>query len=169
MRKGKGDRSQRQPATADRPILPRPGEGKRGEAGYVGYLLRQAAAAYRLRLERALADLKVTPPQFAVLTMLKAYPAHSNADIARIALLTPPTVTVILANLEKNGLVSRKPHAKHGRIQLITLTPGGTKLLATCRARALAIEEDLLAGLTRDEERIVKQWLVRVATQSDVA
>ena len=68
------------------PGIPAPGEGKRGEMGYLGYLLRQAAAAYRLKMERALADLDVTPPQFAVLTMLAAYPGHSNADLARVSL-----------------------------------------------------------------------------------
>jgi hypothetical protein len=68
---------------------PPPGRGKRGEKGYLAYLLRQAQAATRLTLERALADLGVTPPQFAVLTMLKAYPGLSGADLARVALLTP--------------------------------------------------------------------------------
>jgi hypothetical protein len=43
---------------------PPPGEGKRGEQGYLAYLLRQAQAAARLAMERALADLGVTPPQF---------------------------------------------------------------------------------------------------------
>ena len=45
---------------------PPPGRGKRGETGYLAYLLRQAQAATRLTLERALADLGVTPPQFVV-------------------------------------------------------------------------------------------------------
>ena len=69
-------------------------EGKRGETGYLGYLLRQAAGAYRLKMERALADLDVTPPQCAVLTMLAAYPGHSNADLARVAVLTPQTISL---------------------------------------------------------------------------
>jgi hypothetical protein len=64
---------------------PPPGHGKRGEGGYLGYLLRQAQAASRLAMERALADLGVTPPQFAVLTMLKAYPGLSGAELARVA------------------------------------------------------------------------------------
>ena len=55
------------------------GEGKRGEEGYLGYLLRQAANAQRRRMERALADLAITPPQFASLTMIGAYPGLSNA------------------------------------------------------------------------------------------
>ena len=41
--------------------VPEAGEGKRGEEGYLAYLLRQGAAAVRLRLERALADLGVRP------------------------------------------------------------------------------------------------------------
>ena len=95
---------------------PPPGQGKRGEKGYLAYLLRQAQAATRLTLERALADLGVTPPQFAVLTMLKAYPGLSGADLARVALLTPQTVGVIIRNLERDGAIQKKtaPGARPG-------------------------------------------------------
>jgi len=88
------------PARAPATSPPPPGQGKRGESGYLGYLLRQAQAASRLSLERALADLGATPPQFVVLTMLKAYPGLSGADLARVAILTPQTVSVIIRNLE---------------------------------------------------------------------
>ena len=61
----------------------RPAWRKRGEKGYLAYLLRQAQAATRLTMERALADLGVTLTAIAVLTMLKAYPGLSGADLAR--------------------------------------------------------------------------------------
>jgi DNA-binding MarR family transcriptional regulator len=144
--------------------IPAPGEGKRGEDGYMGYLLRQAAGAHRLRLERALADLGVTQPQFAVLTMLAAYPGLSNADIARLALLTPQTVSVIVANLERAGSLVRKPHAVHGRIQHLDLSDSGTALLKTCRERVHALERELVRDLSGEEERTVRRWLVAVAT-----
>lgn len=144
--------------------LPGPGEGKRGEQGYLGYLLRQAAAAYRHRIERALADLAVTPPQFSVLTMLAAYPGHSNADLARVALLTPQTVSVIVANLERAGSVIRRPHAIHGRIQHLDLSESGRALLATCRDRVHAIERDLIKDLPPEAEEAIRRWLVHVAT-----
>lgn len=143
---------------------PKPGEGRRGVEGHIGYLLRQSAAAYRLRLERALTSLCVTPPQFSILMMLKSYPGCSNAEIARIALLTPPTVTVIVKNLEKVGLVTKRAHAEHGRIQHIDITSRGQQLLAQCRAEAVAIEKELLSELTEHQEQIVKRWLVDVAT-----
>jgi DNA-binding MarR family transcriptional regulator len=144
--------------------LPKPGEGKRGEKGYIGYLLRQAAGAYRHRVELALADLDVTPPQFSVLTMLAAYPGHSNADLARLALLTPQTVSVIVANLERAGSIVRRRHAVHGRIQHLDLTESGKALLATCRARVHEIEHELIDALASDEEQAIRRWLVRVAT-----
>ncbi|MGO9171264.1 MAG: MarR family winged helix-turn-helix transcriptional regulator [Rhodomicrobium sp.] len=143
--------------------LPKPGEGKRGEKGYLGYLLRQAAGAHRLRMERALADLSITPPQFSVLTMLAAYPGHSNAGLARLALLTPQTVSVIAANLERAGLIARRPHAVHGRIQHLDLSETGRSLLAACRERVQAIEGELIEGLPLEEEQAIRRWLVRVA------
>ncbi|MGY4507192.1 DNA-binding MarR family transcriptional regulator [Bradyrhizobium sp. USDA 3650] len=117
----------RQAATAAR--VPAPGEGKRGEQGYLGYLLRQAHAAVRLTMERSLADLGVTSPQFAVLTMLNAYPGLSGADVARLTFLTPQTVGVIIRNLERDGAIVMTPHPVHGRIQQWTLTPRGATLL----------------------------------------
>lgn len=152
-------------ADADLPAIPQPGQGKRGEEGYLGYLLRQASAAHRLRMERAMADVGVTLPQFLVLTMIRAYPGVSNADLARLALLTPQTVSVIVANLERNGAIARRPHAVHGRIQHIDVTPEGLALLDACRQRSRGIEADLRAGFTPEEEQVIRRWLVHVAMQ----
>ncbi|POZ61133.1 MarR family winged helix-turn-helix transcriptional regulator [Chromobacterium alticapitis] len=142
---------------------PAAGEGKRGEGGHIGYLLRQAAAAHHLRTERALADLGVTPPQFVVLTMLAAYPGHSNADLARLALLTPQTVSVIVANLKKAGLVEATPHASHGRIVQLQLSAKGASLLAESKKRVYALETAMLGGLSAEEEAAIRRWLVRQA------
>lgn len=155
----------RKPSSTSR--LPESGQGKRGEAGYLGYLLRQAAGAYRLRMERALADIGVTPPQFSVLTMLAAYPGHSNADLARVALLTPQTISVIVAKLERMRAVERRPHAIHGRVQHLELSKSGRALLAECRIRAHGIERDLQADLSSSKKRAIGRWLVRVATSDN--
>jgi DNA-binding MarR family transcriptional regulator len=147
------------------PAVPRPGEGKRGEDGYIGYLLRQAGGAYRLRTERALADLAVTPPQFVVLTMLVAYPDLSGADLARLAMLTPQTVSVIVANLERAGSVMRRAHPVHGRIQTLEVTESGKALLAQCRERVQKLEAQLVVGLTAEEQRTIRRWLASVAVE----
>ncbi|MCF1503921.1 MarR family winged helix-turn-helix transcriptional regulator [Afifella sp. H1R] len=149
--------------SADQTKLPEIGEGKRGEGGYLGYLLRQAAAAHRLRMDRALADLEVTPPQFAVMTMVKAYPGQSNADIARMALLTPQTTNVIVANLERAGHIQRRPHEVHRRILRIDLTPSGNDLLQACRSRVQAVEAELAQGFSEETTAEIRRWLVAVS------
>lgn len=149
--------------------IPAIGEGKRGIEGRLGYLLRQAQAAQRQAMERALADLAVTPPQFIVLTLLNAYPGISGADVARLAYLTPQTVSLIVTNLERAGAVVRRAHAVHGRIQHLDVTPAGRTLLAQCKRKADALEARLLDGFTEREERLVRAWLVRVAQDSSAA
>lgn len=143
--------------------IPAIGEGKRGVQGHLGYLLRQAQVAHRIRMERALAELDVTLPQFSVLTMLAAYPGASGAELARLSLLTPQTMSVIVNNLERGGAVTRRPHAQHGRIQLIEVTAAGRQLLADCRVRIQPVEDAMVAGLTEPEEQTIRAWLVRLA------
>jgi DNA-binding MarR family transcriptional regulator len=142
---------------------PPPGHGQRGEKGHLAYLLRQAQAATRLTLERALDDLGVTPPQFAVLTMLRAYPGLSGADLARVALLTPQTVGVIIRNLERDGAIRKTPHPVHGRVLQWTLTRRGGTLLDTCRRRAVALERRLVAGLGTKSQVTIRRWLSKIA------
>jgi DNA-binding MarR family transcriptional regulator len=177
-RRSRRDAKRQKPASAKKssrgktrgtPVPPSPhrpppvGQGKRGEQGYLGYLLRQAQAAARLTLERALADLGVTSPQFVVLTMLKAYPGLSGADLARVAILTPQTVGVIIANLERDGAIRKTPHPVHGRVLQWTLTRRGLTLLDKCRRHALALERRLAVGLSAQAETTVRRWLSKVA------
>jgi DNA-binding MarR family transcriptional regulator len=159
MRKATNSRPTK--ATPQKP--PPPGQGKRGESGYLGYLLRQAQAASRLSLERALADLGTTPPQFVVLTMLKAYPGLSGAELARVAILTPQTVSVIIGNLERDGAIKKTPHPVHGRVLQWTLTPRGLALLQKCRRHAMALERKLAAGMKPQELRAIRRWLAKIA------
>lgn len=143
--------------------IPNAGEGKRGEGGYLGYLLRQAAGVQRHHMELALTELGTTPAQFAVMTMIKAYPGASSADIARVALLTRPTVSVIIANLERAGIAKRVPHSTHGRILQIELTTDGLKLLQRCRQRVQTLEDDLSRGLSNTDQKVIRKWLARTA------
>jgi len=144
---------------------PSAGHGKRGVDGHLAYLLRQANAATRLAMDRAMADLDVTLPQFSTLVMVGAYQPLSSADLARLTLLTPQTVNVIVRNLEERGAIRRAPHPVHGRILSIELTDDGRRLLAACRSRADRVDARLEKGLTNAAERdAVRRWLTYVAT-----
>lgn len=146
------------------PTIPGPGEGKRGEEGYLGYLLRQASSATRLAVERLLADLEVTQPQFLVMTMVHAYPGCSSADVARLTMLTPQTISLIVANLERAGRLRRTVSPTHGRVQQTALTEDGRDLLMECRQRTQALDARLQASIPDGLETAIRRWLVDVAT-----
>ncbi len=95
--------------------------------------------------------------------MLASYPGHSSANLARLALVTPQTMSVIIANLLKAGWVERRRHAVHGRILTIDVTETGHGILRAAKERVYALEQDLLSGLTAAQEAAIRHWLVGVA------
>jgi DNA-binding MarR family transcriptional regulator len=132
----------------------------------IGALLRQAAAAQRLNIWRLLSDLGITPPQFDVLTLIKANPGIAGADLARKTSLTPQTISLILANLLRDGHVAREIGAGTGRAQRVSLSPSGEKRLEQSRARIEAHDAKLLAGLKPKRERAIRKWLAAVAARA---
>lgn len=139
------------------------GAGKRGEAGYLGYLLRQAAHAQRKRMDRILAPLGLTHPQFLVLTMIRAYPGCSNAELARLTMLTPQTVHAIVAALLQREWVARQAPPAHGRVRPLALSASGEQRLDRARRAALTVERSAQHSLSAEELTTVRRWLVRLA------
>ena len=126
-------------------------------------LLRRAAATQRLAMERALAGLRVTPAQFAVLRIIAETPGLSNAEIARIERLTPQTTSLVIANLERKRWVMRRAHETHGRILRARATEAGLRLLGECRERLGGPYRRLGAAMPEGGERQVETWLTRLA------
>jgi DNA-binding MarR family transcriptional regulator len=147
---------------ADVARIPRPGEGKRGADGHLGYLVRQANVAVRAALDKALLETGVTTPQFAVLTMIAAYPGISGAELARLTFLTPQTINVIVRNLVRAGAIAKSADPAHGRILKLDATDKGRTLLKRCRSRVQAVEARLARSLSRTDERAVRRWLAKV-------
>src|SRR4051794_29319582 len=114
-------------------------------------------------MERELADLAVTPPQFSALTMLMAYGDLSNAELARLTLQTPQTVNVIIGNLERRGLVAKRPDDSNGRILRLVITPDGKRLAEKCKVRADRIEALVQSKLKPATERALREWLATLA------
>jgi DNA-binding MarR family transcriptional regulator len=79
----------------------------------------------------------------------------SNAELARLSLLTPQTMSVIVGNLERTGLISRRSHEQHGRVLVIEITESGLQLLARCKLAA------------QQAETAVRRWLAEVARNFD--
>ncbi len=119
-----------------------------------------------LRLNRALranpADAVVTPAARAALGTLAAHGAMSPGELARRENVRPPAISPVLASLERQGLVERRPHPTDGRQSVIELTPTGAALVDEIRDR-----EAWLASRIRDLSERDRHTLLRALTIVD--
>lgn len=143
--------------------IPEVGEGKRGTAGHIAYLLRQANSAVRDEMQHAIAPTGLTHPQFITLTLVNAYEAVSGADLARLALLTPQTVTVITRNLVRDGFLVRLSDPHHAGIVLFAATDQGRTILKQATFMASQVENIFTERLSARDEKVIRRWLVELA------
>jgi DNA-binding MarR family transcriptional regulator len=104
----------------------------------IGQVLR------RLRADANPGGLNVS--QTATLARLDEDGAMTNADLARAEAMKPQSMSTILASLEQEGLVERRPHPTDGRQILFSLTAQGVEAR---RNRRAAKHEWLLAAVTQ--------------------
>src|SRR5690606_19414672 len=88
----------------------------------------RAEKAIVRELTRALAPLDIKIVQLDVLMNLFRHPGMSQHDLARRLLVGRSNVTMLLPQLEKQGLLRREPDAKDKRVMRIFLTDGGKDL-----------------------------------------
>ena len=149
--------------------VPLIGQSYRGVEGHSGFLLRQAWRVLLGALEVALRPHGLTPAQYGVLSVLAREPGASGADLARAVHTTPQAMNGVLATLEREGLIERRPHPTHGRILQATLTSEGQRRLDAANPSVRALERETERGLTPDELATVKAWLVTTAQRLERA
>ena len=84
--------------------------------------------------------------QTATLALLEENGGMTTADLARAEAMKPQSMGTILAGLEQDGLVERKPHPTDGRQVLFSLTASGAKAR---RKRSLAKQKWLLEAVAK--------------------
>ena len=127
--------------------------------GILGYLLRKASGTYKQKMDEVLNSYKITAPQFTILSIVYHFEGCSNADLARLALLTPQTVSLILVRLEKMQLIERIAHASYKRVRVIKLSSFGESVFKSCNKVIEALELSLEEGFTDEEIVVVRRWL----------
>jgi DNA-binding MarR family transcriptional regulator len=119
----------------------------------LGYELKRAQQALRTAMDKGLERHGLTTAQYAALAMLEDASGISSAELARRCFVTPQTMNVIVAGLERRGLLERRAHPVHGRILETTLTGDGAALLELAHEQVRAIEAQMSAQLSTTERR----------------
>jgi DNA-binding MarR family transcriptional regulator len=108
----------------------------------IGYLIYRIERRLRSRLDDALRTHGVTTSEYVTLSVLRERDGLSCAQLARWAFVTPQAMNLVIAALERRGLVRRRPDPGHGRALRASVTPQGLDVLGRCDRSMDRIEAD---------------------------
>jgi DNA-binding MarR family transcriptional regulator len=118
-----------------------------------GHLIRrlhqQSTQVFQAQTQAAGFDL--TSVQFAALDAIAQQPGIDQASLAATISFDRATIGGVIDRLERKGLVQRWVSAQDRRARLLHLTPAGRQLLLASRPVVEALQDEILAPLTRAE------------------
>jgi DNA-binding MarR family transcriptional regulator len=124
------------------------------------YVVGRVNQGVRRELRKALSPWGLTVPVLTTLSVLRARPGLSNAQLARRALTTPQSMNEVIAELERRGLVERTVDPSHGRILRAQVTEPGEQLLADVDPVVARLQEEMLAEVPPEHHEVVVEGLV---------
>lgn len=105
--------------------------------------------------------LNLSPSHMRLLGLLACKQAMAMKDLADHLQLTPPSVTALTRRLVQTGLVQRETHADDSRVALVSLTTAGYDLHRRLFEEQLQRMEQLLSGLSPEEQELFLNLLER--------
>ncbi len=120
----------------------------------VSMLIKKTSLIVEKKTNAVLAPYELTNAQFRILMLLyhKREKSIRQIDIENAFAMTNPTVTGVLNNLEKKGLVQRLDHPEDKRSKLILLTDAALEMIPELDSLGEIIEAQVTSVLS-DEER----------------
>jgi len=110
------------------------------------------ARRWRTRLDERLKPMNMSIARWGALYWLgQAGDGVSQAALAEMAGVEPPTLVRVIDQLEAQGLVERKSNPADRRVNLLRLTPAAKPMVAEIEAEAERLRVELLDGLSYEE------------------
>lgn len=130
--------------------------------GLVGYSMKRAFMVIRADLARTLEPFELRMMTFTALTLVADNPGLSQSQLAQAMAVERPNLVVIVDELETRGLIIRDRVPTDRRTYALTITPEGEALLAEATAAVYAHENEIMGGLSAEEEAALIATLNRI-------
>jgi DNA-binding MarR family transcriptional regulator len=135
-------------------------------ADWVGFNLRMAQAAAFQAFSRLAKEIGTRPGRFATLMLIGRNPGISQTVLSRANGRDKSSLTPVLNDLERRGLVIRRRTRADQRAYRLSLTPAGRRLLAglTRCAREHERKLDRIIGTKEQKDfvRVLKRIIARM-------
>jgi MarR family transcriptional regulator, organic hydroperoxide resistance regulator len=115
--------------------------GDRWLDDFIPYQLYRVTNKLNARLLNRLRKMRINPSQWRVLSVLRAQGPTSINEIVEATIIAQPTVSRVVARLERAGKVTRRPSARDSRVVEISLTPDGVEAFNQIVPTALRHQE----------------------------
>jgi DNA-binding MarR family transcriptional regulator len=128
----------------------------------LGYNARRAALAIiEVFLDR-MSVYGLRPVDFSVLSMVAHNPGITSRQLCATLGILPPNLVKLVADLDKRGLLQRKPHPTDGRAIGLHLTAEGRRMMRDAEATARKLEDSVAATLTTAERETLMTLLKKL-------
>ena len=105
------------------------------------------------------------PVDFSLLSLVAYNPGITSRQLCSTLGILPPNLVKLVADLDKRGLLQRKPHPTDGRAIGLHLTIDGRKMVRDAEATARELEDGVAAPLTADERETLMTLLQKIYKQ----
>jgi len=116
----------------------------------LGYLFKEAHAAYTTALRRKLKPYGITLAQWYFLRELWQHEGLTQRQLSRRMKISEPTAATALRLMERRGLICREQNESDLRGLHILLTEKGRSLRNSVLAKVLTVNSEAARGLSKD-------------------
>jgi DNA-binding MarR family transcriptional regulator len=130
----------------------------------LGYLINRCAISLKseLTLRFKQAGYDVTPEEWAILNRLWEQDGMSQNELAERTIKDKTTITRFLNQMERKGLVTRKPSQEDARFKNVYLTPNAQKLKPILIEITQGMLSGAAAGLSAQDIQTTLETLRRI-------
>jgi DNA-binding MarR family transcriptional regulator len=121
--------------------------------------LRMVIARLGRHLRQTRAGAELSPTQYQVLASIVRLGPIRLSDLATAEGLNPTMLSRIAGKLETAGLVDRTADSADGRVALVSVSPGGRRLVDRVRSERTDALSRALGRLDADQRRTLAQAL----------
>ena len=132
------------------------------------FMLSSLGFTVSRRFHEVLGPLELEPGEFALMRAVSANDGEPQNALAERLHISPSWMVAIVDQLERRGLLERRPHARDRRVRNLHLTLAGKRLLKQAERRAQRFDRQVSDPLTEPELQQLLDLLQRVAAGLDL-
>ncbi len=134
---------------------------------YLPYLLNRAGARIAAAFNADMREIGASLQVWRVLAALREQDGRRMGDLSKTTSIEVSTLTRLVDNMEKDGLVARRREAGDARVIALHVTPAGRRLTQRIVPIAERYEAVALKGFTAGEAEVLKNALRRLYDNMD--